>query len=263
MKGLWGRAAFFGLCLAVVPLSVQAFSALVSPPRIVDAAKPGVTYRNVIDITNVSKESARFMVASADWVLDETGGAVFSEGLAPSSCRPWLALEAREIKLAAGARKRLRFEVDVPADAPSGECRFAVMIEGEPRVVQGKVGLPVSGRIGVIVYLKVGDASANLQLDNIMLVKTPDKTLPAVRIRNSGNAHGRLEGMLDGVDAKGHRFTFAPGGEPIMPGAMRDILLTPIHDPAAPGREIVWPVTLKGHLDWDDHRLEVDATVSR
>jgi hypothetical protein len=262
MKGRWEHAAF-GLCLAFLPLSVQAFSALVSPPRIVDAAKPGHLYRNVIDVTNVAKESARFMVASADWALDKTDGVVFSEALAPSSCRPWLALEAREIKLAGGERKRLRFEVDIPADTPPGECRFAIMIEGEPQAVQSSIGLPVSGRIGVIVYLKVGDASANLQMDNIIVIKTPDKTLPAVRIRNSGNAHGRLEGMLDGVDAKGHRLTFAPGGEPILPGSMRDILLTPIHDPAAPGREIVWPVKLKGHLDWDDHRLEVNATVSR
>src|SRR3546814_2484594 len=57
----------------------------------------------------------------------------FSDALAPGSCRPWVGLEAAEINLAPNAKRRYRFEVRVPTDAPAGECRFAIMIEGDPR----------------------------------------------------------------------------------------------------------------------------------
>lgn len=47
-------------------VSAQGFSAVVSPPRFEDSAKPGTTYRNVVEIDNVSAESAHFTVKTAD-----------------------------------------------------------------------------------------------------------------------------------------------------------------------------------------------------
>ena len=263
MKMLYVRQIVLFGCV-FISVSAYGFSALVTPPRVEDKVKPGHTYRNVIEITNVSSERARFTVATADWILDAQGGAVFSDVLAPSSCRQWVGIEAPEISLGPGAKRRYRYEVQVPQDAPSGECRFAIMVEGEPRVMPGSVGLPASGRIGVIMYLSVGEAAPSLHLENMLTDVVNGERLPVARIRNDGNAHGRLEGMLDGVDAKGQKFTFVPGGDPIMPGASRDIVLSVVPDPsAARKQEIIWPLKLRGQLDWESRHVEIDITVNK
>ena len=137
----WSAAILACLLLPGVA-AAQGFSALVSPPRFEDNAKPGGTYRNVIEITNVSGNPAHFSVRTADWTFQPNASVEFSDALAPGSCRPWVGLEAADINVAANAKRRYRFEVAVPADAPSGECRFAIMVEGDPETVHGTVGSP-------------------------------------------------------------------------------------------------------------------------
>ena len=68
---------------------------------------------------------------------------------------PWVAIESRQITVAPGGKYRYRFEVSPPADAPAGECRFAIMIEGDEQNVQtpGGPSFPIAGRLGVIVYV--------------------------------------------------------------------------------------------------------------
>src|SRR3546814_2450812 len=190
----------------------QGFSALVSPPRFEDSAKAGETYRNVIEITNVSAGAAHFTVQTADWTFEPDATVEFSGALAPGSCRPWVGLEAAEINLAPNAKRRYRFEVRVPTDAPAGACRFAIMIEGDPQIVPGGAAVPVSGRIGVIVYLAIGDAAAQLEVVGHEVRTVDGNDVPVPEVRNSGNAHGRLQGFVDGRDADG-RSEGRRGGE--------------------------------------------------
>jgi fimbrial chaperone protein len=256
-------AATCGLLLSITA-SAQGFSALVTPPRFEDAVKPGTTYRNVIEITNVSDRPARYRLQTADWTLDENASAVFSAELAPGSCRPWVGIEAPEITVAPKARRRYRFEVVVPADAPSGECRFAIMIEGEPSTVSGPLAVPVSGRIGVIVYVGVGDAAPRLDVVASRAHEVDGRVVPVLRVRNGGNAHGRLDGLVDGRDAGGRRYAFAPSNQPILPGETRDIVLTPQSDSTdAAAPTLAFPVTIRGELDTGAQRLAVDSTITR
>lgn len=259
MSRLLLAAAF----LLLPPLSLaQGFSAHVLPPRFEDAAQPGTTYRNVIEIQNTSPEPVRFGVRSADWDLDEQGSVHFDYALAEGSCRPWLGLEAREIRLEPQGRKRFRFEVAVPPGTPAKQCRFAIMIEGDPQKTDG--GVAVAGRIGVIVYLDIAGASARLRVADARVATIQGQTLPVLKVINEGNAHGRLEGFLDGRDAKGRRWTLAPANDPILPGRQRDIVLFPIgetEDAEAP--PIAWPIRLEGKLDWRMQRMPVDLVVGQ
>src|SRR5690606_14552724 len=110
----------------------------------------------------MSPEAVRFGVRTADWDLDEQGEVAFDYALAADSCRPWVGLEAREIRLDPNGRKRFRFEVAVPPGTPARQCRFAIMIEGEPQ--KTGAGVAVAGRIGVIVYLDIAGAAAALRI---------------------------------------------------------------------------------------------------
>lgn len=241
--------------------NAQGFSALVTPPRFEDSAKPGSTYRNVIEISNVSDAPAHFTVQTADWTFKPDATVEFSDPLAPDSCRPWVGLEAADIRLAPNAKRRYRFEVRVPADAPSRECRFAITIEGDPETVEGGNAPPVSGRIGVIVYLAIGDAAANLEVVGHGVRTIDGNTVPVLSVRNRGNAHGRVQGFLDGTDASGKTYAFAPTTFPILPGETRDIALMPQADNAdLPAPKLAWPVQVKGRLDWGSQRLDIDQT---
>jgi hypothetical protein len=242
----------------------QEFAAVVSPPRFEDRARPGTTYRNVIEVTNTSARAARFSVQTADWSLDADGAPVFDQSLAPGSCRPWVGLEAAEITVPGSGRRRLRFEVAVPADAPRGQCRFAIMIEGDPQPPQAGVPLPVSGRIGVIVYLAVGDATPVLEVRKTGVAVFHGQALPYLQVRNTGDMHSRLDGFLAGVDAQGTRIVLVPDNSPILVGATRDIPLYPQAERAGdPVPAIAFPLRIKGRLDADRQRLDIDTTVDR
>jgi hypothetical protein len=154
---------------------------------------------------------------------------------------------------------RYRYEVAVPADAPAGECRFAVMIEGaEPSVAHGKgLDMPVTGRIGVIVYVVIGDGAPDLEVLGPKVVTLNGQQVPSLRMHNGGNAHGRVSGFLTGTDAKGVAYDFTPSDFPILPNEERDVFLNP-STATNEHPTLTFPVTVKGTLEWGAHRTEIN-----
>jgi hypothetical protein len=127
-----------------------------------------------------------------------------------------------------------------------------VLIEGDDQPVQtGNVSFPVGGRIGVIVYVTVGDALPQLEVIGARLLTINGAILPVVDVRNTGKAHGRISGFLSGTDASGRKLDFDAATLPILPGELRGITLSP-----TTGRDepitIAYPVTIRGTLEWGD-----------
>ncbi|MBS0365556.1 MAG: hypothetical protein JSR67_07025 [Proteobacteria bacterium] len=252
-------AALFCLICSSGTALADGFAALVSPPRVEANARAGALLREVIEITNGAGDPAAFRVHTADFALGRDNSVSFQDEPLPGSCRPWVAIERPLVKLAAGATARYRFEVQVPRDAPATECRFAIMIEAdEPSVARASaVKLPIVGRIGVIVYVTIGDAAPELEVFGPTVVTLNGQRLPALRIHNSGTAHTRLGGFLSGRDAAGNKYDFTPSDFPILPGEERTLALSPsVGDKAAP--PLVFPVTVKGTLEWGQQRKELD-----
>jgi fimbrial chaperone protein len=258
------QRSFLGLLSLValaLPMSVQAqgFAALISPPRFEIAAKPGKTLRSVIEVSNRSTALAKYLVHTADWTLAPDFSVSFHDDLRPGSCRPWVALERAVVEVPGGGTLRYRFEVAVPADAPAGECRFAVMIEGaEPSIAASKgLDLPVTGRIGVIVYVTIGDGAPDLELLGPKITTLNGQRVPTLRVHNSGTAHGRMSGFLTGKDAKGISYDFTPADFPILPHEEREVFLTP-SSAKDDHPTLTFPVTVKGTLEWGNHRTELN-----
>jgi hypothetical protein len=214
---------------AAPEVRADGFAALVSPPRFELSGKSGARLRQTLEVTNRSNTPAKFRVHTADFVLGADYGVTFHDELLPDSCRPWVAIERPLVTLAAGATIRYRFEVQVPKDAPAGECRFGIMIEAdEPALTKaGAVQLPVVGRIGVIVYVIVGDAAPQIEMFGPEVMTLNGQRVPALRVHNAGNAHTRLSGFLTGKDAAGKKYDFTPSDFPILPGEVREVFLTP------------------------------------
>ena len=237
----------------------EGFAALVSPPRFEVSGKAGATVRQVIEITHRSNSPGRYRMHTADFVLGADYGVAFHDELLPGSCRPWVAIERPLVDLPAGGTIRYRFEVQVPADASPGECRFAIMIEGdEPSLAKaGAVQLPIVGRIGVIVYVTVGDAAPQIEVFGPAIVNHNGQQVPALRVHNAGNAHTRMSGFLSGKDATGRKYDFTPSDLPILPGEVREVLLTP-STPEDTSPNLTFPVSVQGTLEWGNQSMPLD-----
>ena len=255
------------LVASLIPLAsgAQGFAALVSPPRFELTAKAGEKLRQVMEVTNAGAQAAKYKLKTTDWSLAEDGAVRFDDELAPGSCRPWVAIESKQITVGAGGKYRFRFEVSPPADAPAGECRFAIMIEGDEQTVQSPNGpsFPIAGRLGVIVYVALGDAAPKLEVIGTKVAPVNDVPQPVIVLKNTGNAHGRITGFLSGTDASGKKLEFTPSSLPIMVGESRSIALIAYGEKDEVIR-ISYPITIKGKLEWGDNRsTPFEQTFSR
>ncbi len=239
----------------------QGFAAYISPPRFELQLKPGERSRQVIEIQHVGRQKGDYRFYTNDWTLAADNSVNFEQALATDSCRPWVAIERKTLTLDPGAKFRYRFEIAPPANTPDRECRFALMVEGiDPAQVQGAISFPVSGRIGVIVYARIGNAAPKLQLERSGVVKVNDQPGMAIFVRNAGNAHGRLTGFLNATDAKGQTVELAPADLPILPGESREVPLMVVRsdDGQAPPA-LQYPVDVAGQLEWDDQKMRVES----
>lgn len=263
------------LCtMALAPHVAHAdgFAAYVSPPRIVAQAQPATTVREVVEIQHVGNQRGAYRLYTNDWTMDEAGNISFSQELLPGSCRQWVTIERYELHLDPGQTYRYRLQVTPPTGTPDRECRFALMVEGmEAAQINGVAHMAVGGRIAVIVYVAVGRASPKLELVELRTRRlntgssgaagAVDNTKAFAVVRNTGLAHGRLEGVLAATDAAGKSLEFGPAEVPILPGTMREVELNVLSaqrldrqgkmvDTAAAAPAVKWPVQLRGKLEW-------------
>jgi hypothetical protein len=261
VRALIANSILLIVSLVAIEARAEDFAAVVSPPRFELAAKAGTKLRQVIEVTNRSPTPAHYRFHTADFVLGPDYGLTFHDELLPQSCRPWVAIERSLVALPGGGTIRYRFEVQVPPDAPAGECRFAVMIEAdEPSMTKaGAVQLPIVGRIGVIVYVTVGDGAPQLEVFGPEVVAQNGQRLPALRVHNSGNVHTRMSGFLTGKDATGRTFDFTPSDLPILPGDVRSVIFTPSSSDT-PSPTLTFPVSIKGTLEWSDQKTDLNET---
>jgi hypothetical protein len=117
--------------------------------------------------------------------------------------------------------------------------------------------MPVTGRIGVIVYLTVGEGEPLLEVLGPKIATLNGQQLPTLRVHNSGTAHGRITGFLTGTDAKGTSYDFTPSDFPILPHEEREVFLTP-STPTDDHPTLTFPVTVKGRLEWGKQRTELN-----
>lgn len=244
------------------PSRAQTFAAMVSPPRFELEGKPGETVRAVFELSNRAEATSEYLLRTADWSLSPDFNVTFADELTPGSCRPWVALERPSALLPAAGTIRYRFEVSVPADAPAGECRFAILIEGKEASIAkaGALSMPMTGRIGLIVYVSVGAAAPQLALVGNHIVKVGGRDLPTLIMRNTGNAHGRVSGFLTGTDANGVKYDFNPSDFPILPGTSGDVYLTPSTS-TDDHPTLNFPVRVQGTLEWGSSKLKIDEQI--
>jgi len=255
--------------LGAPPAAPVAFELMVSPSRFLLAAKAGESVSQSIDLENLGVADLPLAIRTLDWSFSNNANPVFSDALTAGSCRPWVALERRQLSVAAKQKRVYRFQVDVPADAGPRECRFMIAFEGgNPAAVPSidgaggaRMRAPVSARIAVPVYIAVAGARPKLAGGELLVVTRGAQRFPAIRVTNAGDAHGRLSGLVDAVDGDGNDIMLEPVALPILPGQTAVIELSPFAGRGERPRNIVWPLRITGRLEWDDGSLSIEGTL--
>lgn len=244
------------ICFLSVQASAQ-FALAVSPPRFELQAKPGERLREVIEMSNSEPRAGEYTVKTADWIFEADASVTLVDDLMLGSCRPWAAIERRDVSVGPNQTHRYRFEVNVPQGTPAMQCRFAISIQGKEQTVRNAgLPIPVSARMAVIVYVTVGNAAPKLEVVGTHITTINGVATPILKVRNTGNAHGRLEGVLSGVDAGQTELEFTPASTPILAGETRDIALGASRY-GAPDKPIAprLPVSISGKLEWGKDKI--------
>jgi fimbrial chaperone protein len=258
-------AAFTAFATSVA--TAAPFEVAVSPSRFELAARNTQRVGQSVEIHNLGGQASEMSVRTIDWSYSESGNITYHDDLQPGSCRPWVTLQRRTVKVPARSKANFRFQVDVPLDAVKTECRFMIAIEGiEPAhkaFIEGggaSLSLPVSGRIAVAVYMSINGAAPKLEMKQVGVVEINKVRTLVVTVTNTGDAHGRLEGAIEATDAKGQSFELAPEGTPILPGQTRVLpLLARVPGNPAATVQPELPIKAKGTIDWEQGGFKVEA----
>ncbi len=243
----------------------NAFALSTNPPRFEISGEAGKTIRKTIVITNLSNKKEVLKIKTQDWSFSEKGKLSFFDYLGKDSCRPWVKLERLKMSLGSGKARKFRFEIKVPANAPTRECRFAISIEGTKSFnnkIGNKVSLPVNGSVAVIVYLSINNAKSKLKLTKVKTAVVNKKKVPVAFIKNTGNAHGRMSGQLTGVDAKGVKYFLSISTLPILTGQTRGLVLSPRPQNKSIRKfKVKYPIKIKGRLFTTEGEINFKQTV--
>jgi fimbrial chaperone protein len=265
-KALCGAALALLFAAASAPLSAAPFEIGATPTRFILTGKSSGRIGQTLTVFNLGTAPTELALRTLDWTFTESGNVTYHDELLPNSCRTWVTLERKTLKIGARDKRAFRFQIEVPADAPRGECRFMVALEGvEPATKAllesggSNLSLPVSGRIAVAVYIAINGAEPKLEMKQVTTEDIQGKRTPVITVSNSGDAHARLDGGLNAVDAQKNEFELLPDSSPILPGQTRSIRLLPKAEDGKAAANMVFPVVSKGSIDWEKGSFKVAA----
>lgn len=260
---VWLAAA---LTATAMPAFSAPFEVAISPSRFEVSVKSAGRLGQSLNLFNLGNQVTDVSVRTLDWTYSEDGNITYHDELLPGSCRPWVTLERKTVRLVPMGKNSFRFQIDVPADAPRGECRLMLAVEGVEPAYQAQLqgggaslSLPISGRIAVAVYVNVNDAQPKLEIKQLGVKTLNGKPTPVITVSNAGDAHARLEGGLEAVDAQNQKFDLIPEGTPILPGQTRTLPFTPRSEGKDKPIEITLPLKAQGQLDWNLGSFKIDA----
>lgn len=265
-KAIFAATAALLFAAAVTPAVAAPFEIGATPTRFILTGKSSARIGQTLTVFNLGTAPTELALRTLDWTFTEAGNVTYHDELLPNSCRTWVTLERKTLKIGARDKRAFRFQIEVPADAPRGECRFMVALEGvEPATKAllesggSNLSLPVSGRIAIAVYIAINGAEPKLEMKQVTTEDIQGKRTPVITVSNSGDAHARLDGGLSAVDAQKNEFELLPDSSPILPGQTRSIRLLPKAEDGKAVANMVFPVVSKGSIDWEKGTFKVAA----
>lgn len=173
------------LPISVIP-PVQA-QVSISPLTIEVQAKRGQA-QGLITVGNSSNEAFRARVYAEPFTYNQDAG-FQTLASSPNDLRPYLQFSPTELVVPPGVDRRVRFVARFPPNLPDGEYRAVIFTQNLKETFStdgsgNKIG--ITTRIGVTVYVRIGDVKPELKVENVSFI--PQKDQMQLKVSNTGKA---------------------------------------------------------------------------
>jgi P pilus assembly chaperone PapD len=201
------RILSFRTCILAAALGFTAFPAWtfgigLQPTTVEIEVAPGERNRQVINIANVHTEKTiSLTLGLADWSLDENGQIQLSPpDETDTSAAGWARFSPAFLTLKPGESEQVIVDMATPTRlARSGDFRFALLASTVlPEERSGQSGVWKKYQIATLFYLTTGSAKseAAITAGEVSVTEEGVRNLH-LGIENSGNAHARLQGVIE------------------------------------------------------------------
>ena len=191
------------LAAACLPLTAAAFGIGLQPTTIEITVEPGDTNRQVVNIANVHTEKTiSLTLGLADWSLDENGQIELAPpGEDIASAAGWTRFSPAFLTLKPGESEQVIVDMATPTRLErSGDYRFALLASTIlPEERSGQSGVWKKYQIASLFYLTAGAANSApvIEHSGISTREADGAKVLQLDISNDGNAHARLQGVVE------------------------------------------------------------------
>ena len=208
-------AAFAQIAPKTTPISLAA-----SPIHIEASAEPGHTITQSIHVFTEGLGET-LSVTVGDFQISPGGqGQFFKAGTLDRSAARWFSITPSVFPLVKNGSQEVALTVSVPADSRlHGTYWGIVFFNSTVRPSVGTLGVGTAGRVGVAVYINVGQGTVKAQAGNLKY--TPQSRTFSYTFQNLGNTVLRPHPTLALVDQSGKRFSNLDLSDfPVLPGGV-------------------------------------------
>ncbi len=190
----------FAVCAAGVAMLTSHRSVVaqvgLSPLILQESAQRGQS-SGFVNLINGGSEEQRVRLYAEPFTYAADGGLVTIESEAvevenAANLVPYLQFSPRELVLAPGQRRRVRYVVRFAPDLPEAEYRAVLFVEPLKATASGQQGVGIIARVGATLYVQNGDATAALEAASARW--QGEKQQLQLQVQNSGGVMARPVG---------------------------------------------------------------------
>lgn len=159
-------------------------------PLVIEVETKRGQAQGVINVGNETNEPFRARVYAEPFTYSRDQGFQTLGKGEKTDLTPYLQFSPRELNVPAGIERRIRFIVRLPPSLPLGEYRAVVFTENLKETInQSGTRIGLSTRIGVTIYVRNGDLSPTLSVENASW--NSEKKQIQMLVNNIGDASAR------------------------------------------------------------------------
>ncbi|MDQ1343900.1 MAG: hypothetical protein QG650_620 [Patescibacteria group bacterium] len=209
--------AFAALVLVSVSATAHAAGISISPLKFEYSIETGKETSGIVKVTNDTGKAITLYTSKEDFVAgDDSGTPSFvkpqNQGSDEYALSNWISIEDKNLTLAQGETREIRFKIKAPSNAEPGGHYGAIFFSPAPD--KGQVA--VVQRLGALVLVDVpGEANVSGNLSSFEVGSSSDSKFQAksefqnfpisfsARFKNDGNVHLKPTGKIELVDETG------------------------------------------------------------
>ncbi len=253
MQTVFRLAILLVTTLWTMQAMAQEWAVRIEPETIKLAGDEGDVLEAEFALINTDDWPAQANLVAVNWKYDQSGRRVFgSEVKVANDCRHWWNKSVVELQLRPSVAELYRLEIIIPDDTEEMECHFAV--EAVPVSGDGRFASRY-----LVIYVNAEGAEPELEFNSLVMGKdAAGNKQPMVVIKNTGTAHSKLYGLLEGEDEEGQDLDVVVRSTEILAGETRAI---PLLISKEGGGEAWWstPLEIDGSLNWDGGEIDVEG----